>query len=163
VHSFGLDGMVSLPLRVSERKARRTNWSLWSMRMKSTQDSRGLASHRSVTSSPVTLSLIFKPHERFAQPIQMRAGDFLLSLTLPGAADQRFEQRVEYTLKNFCNVSTRIQPQAVRGSRGRARKVQNVGSRMTRMWNDGIERPTLRRVSCWRPAWMFKPPKSASE
>jgi hypothetical protein len=46
----------------------------------------------------------FKPHERLTQQYR-RAQATFRCLYVARGCNQRFEQRVEYTLKNFCNVS----------------------------------------------------------
>jgi hypothetical protein len=47
----------------------------------------------------------FKPHERLAQQYRRAQATFRCFYVARGS-NQRFQQRIEYTLKNICNVST---------------------------------------------------------
>ena len=71
----------------------------------------------------------------------MRAGDFRLFQSLP-VQRSALRGAGRAHVGKFPECQHGKQPQAARGLRGRVRKALHVGPRMTRMWIDGIEKPT---------------------
>jgi len=70
----------------------------------------------------------FEPHERLAQQYRRPYATFAC-LGVARRSEQRFEQRIEYTLENVCNFSTRYDhkwPQDRTGERGKCR-VSDLG------------------------------------